>query len=73
MIVHLGLSDFYPGIQSDPKLVKEESGNLRISESKKRLDKEKQFEKMATAQRIIKKYAQHDEAERVRRKRLDAS
>jgi hypothetical protein len=57
MIVHLGLSDFYPGIQSDPKLINEESGSSQVPESKKRLDKEKQFEKMAAAQRIIKKYA----------------
>ena len=57
MIVDLGLGDFYPAIQSDPQLVKEGSGSFDPSESKKRLDKEKQFEKMAAAQRIIKKYA----------------
>lgn len=62
MIIELFMSDFYPGLHSDQRLMQTFYQQMKIDEEEKRINKEKQYVRMVTVQKIIKAYKKHNEA-----------
>lgn len=63
MIIELFMSDFYSGIHSDSRLMHQYYNMMKMDEDEKRVYKEKQFGKMVTIEKVIKKYKKHDEVQ----------
>ena len=67
MIVELFMSDFYPGLHSDQRLMQNFYQHMKMDEEEKRMNKEKQYVRMVAVQKIIRAYKKHDEAVRIRK------
>ena len=67
MIVELFMSDFYPGLHSDQRLIQRLNENIKMEPEEQRINKEKQFVRMVTVQKIIKQYKRYSEAVKIMR------
>ena len=70
MIIELFMSDFYSGIHSDSGLMHQHYNMMKMDEDEKRIYKEKQFGKMVTIEKVIKKYKKHDEAQQQKNEKM---
>ena len=70
MVIQLYMSEFYPCIHSDYQLLYDTTAAMKISKDQQRTEKEKRYDQMVMVQKIIKKYSNYEEAQRLMRLKM---